>query len=64
MKYLIFNTKEEAESYSHDEAVRHNRGRENDVIQFWWTIRETADNKWAVQCPDGNINPNFPEAVI
>lgn len=63
MGYRIFNTEAQAKAFSHAEAVNKGRGREIDTIQYWYSWRETIDNKWAVECPEGSDNPIFPEVT-
>lgn len=53
MKWLVFDTEDEAAEYSHGEAIFYKRGGAGMVIQYWYSWRETANGKWAVQCPDG-----------
>lgn len=51
--YLIFATEQEAMQYSHGIAIQHGHGKAGNTIQHWYSWRETADRKWAVQCPEG-----------
>lgn len=61
MKYLIFITEVDAKAYSHTEAVKCGYGKPGDTIQYWWAWRETVDEKWAVECPEGTDSPEFNE---
>ena len=53
MDYKIFDTEAEAMEYSHEAALASGHGNVGDTIQYWYSWRETANGKWAVQCPDG-----------
>lgn len=53
MKWVIFETEAEAYAYSHAEALRCGHGMPGNTIQYWWEIRQCADGRWAVKCPDG-----------
>lgn len=61
MKWIIFVTEDEAYEYSHAEAVRYGHGMPGDTIQYWWEIRQCADGRWAVQCPEGTEEAEFEE---
>lgn len=61
MKWMIFETETEARAYSHEEAVRRGKGKDDDIIQYWWTVKKTAIGKWAVCCPEGTEEPEFEE---
>lgn len=52
MLYRIFETEELAKEYS--QAIAYDNGcNEHTSTQYWYSWRETADGRWAVQCPDG-----------
>ena len=54
MKYLIYNTESEARERSLQEAL--NRGASPaSVTQYWWSWRETADDKFALSIPDADV---------
>ena len=61
MKWLVFETEQEAIDYSHNVAVRHGHGKPENTIQYWWAWKQTVDNKWAVQCPEGTETPEIGE---
>lgn len=63
MMYLIFDTEAEAKEYSHNEAVKRGHGKPTSTLQYWWIWLMTIDNKWAVQCPEGDASPIFPEVT-
>ncbi|WP_421793506.1 hypothetical protein [Hydrocarboniphaga effusa] len=56
MRYLIFNTRQQAVSRSEQQAVA--LGCEGDT-KAWWDWRETADGRWALLVDD-----DTPGAVI
>ena len=45
MKYLVFNTKQQAKDRSAQEAQA--RGCSDSTL-YWWSTRQTKDGKWAV----------------
>lgn len=51
--FRIFDTEADALAFSHDEAVKMGLGKEGDICQYWYDHRQTANGKWAVQCPEG-----------
>lgn len=59
--YSLFKTEEDAKQYSHNEAVKRGHGKPNNTVQYWWIWRKTKDGKWAVQCPEGTVEPEFEE---
>lgn len=61
MDWLVLETEEEAKAHSNAKAVEMGSGKPSDIIQYWYIWRETADGKWAVQCPEGNEEPEFEE---
>lgn len=54
----MFETETDAMAYSHAEAIKRGCGAGN-VTQYWYSWKETANGKWAVQCPDGTETPEF-----
>lgn len=62
MNYKLFDTEAKAQEYSHAKAVVMGLGQEGDICQYWYGWRQTKDGKWAVQCPEGNEEPEFEEA--
>ena len=59
MKYLLFNTKQEAQDRSEQEAqARHCSG----TTKYWWTVKQTKAAKWAL-CID-NPYPRVTEQTI
>lgn len=55
MKYLIFNTESEARERSFQEAL--NRGASQaTVTQYWWSWRQTNDDKFALCIPDADVS--------
>jgi hypothetical protein len=61
MQYKVFNTEQEAKSYSHAEAVLRGVGQAEHTCQYWWLIRQTKEGNWAVQCPEGTEEPEFED---
>jgi len=61
MEWLVFDTEQEAIDYSHSVALEHGHGKPENTIQYWWIWKQTIDNKWAVQCPEGTETPEFGE---
>ena len=57
MKYLVFNTKQQAQDRSAQEAQA--RGCSG-VTKYWWTVKQTKAGKWAL-CID---HPYPRETVI
>jgi len=53
MRYRMFETEAEAMEHSHAKAIEMGCGRANDITQYWYSWKETANGKWAVQCPEG-----------
>jgi len=51
--YKIFDTQEEALSFSHEKAVSMGNGNPNNGFEYWYAIRKTIDGKWAIECPEG-----------
>ena len=54
--YKIFETELEAMDFSHSVAIIHGLGKAGDTCQYWYAWRQTANNKWAVQCPEGTYD--------
>jgi len=53
MGYKVFATEREACDYSHAKAIEMGLGKVDDICQYWYEWKETADGKWAIQCPEG-----------
>lgn len=54
MKYLIYNTESEVRKRSLQEAL--NRGASPaTVTQYWWSWRQTNDDKFALSIPDADV---------
>ena len=55
MKYLVFNTKQQAEDRSSQEAQA--RGCSSTTL-YWWETKETKAGKWAVCIDDPYLRPS------
>ena len=53
--YKIFDTYEEARTYNHNIAIQKGFGGQFDICQYWYNIVQTQDNKYAIDCEQGNI---------
>ncbi len=59
MKYLLFNTKQEAQNRSAQEAQARSC---SGTTKYWWTVKQTKAGKWAL-CID-NPYPRVTEQTI
>lgn len=62
MRWIVFDSKEMADAFSHLEAIIRGLGKQGDICQYWWIVKPTKDGKWAVQCPQGSAEPEFEES--
>jgi hypothetical protein len=60
MKYLVFNTEQQAKDRSAQEAQA--RGCDPTSTKYWWEVRQTKAGKWAL-CID-DISPRQTETTI
>lgn len=54
MKYLIYNTEPEARQRSLQEALSRGASPAT-VTQYWWSWRQTNDNKFALCIPEAEV---------